>query len=154
MRIGIGFDVHRLVKGRRLILGGVEIPYPKGLLGWSDGDVLCHAIADALLSASSLPDIGRCFPPQDPRFKDISSLSILSQVSKMLEERNYKIINIDSVVICEEPKIAPYVEEMRKKTSEVLKIPPSKINVKGKTAEKLFLVNPEGMASISVALIE
>lgn len=154
MRIGIGFDVHRLVEGRRLILGGVEVPYPKGLLGWSDGDVLCHAIADALLGAASLPDIGKCFPPQDPRFKDISSLSILSKVLRMLEEKNHKIINIDSVVICDEPKIAPYTAKIKEELSRVLKVSTSEINVKGKTTEKLFLINPEGIVSISVALIE
>lgn len=154
MRVGIGFDVHKLIEGRKLILGGVEIPYPKGLLGWSDGDVLCHSIADALLGAASLPDIGKCFPPQDLKFKDISSLSILSRVLKMLEEKTYGIINIDAVVICEEPKIGSYTEEMIEKLSAVLKIPAAKVNIKGKTTEKLFLNNPEGIAAISVALIE
>lgn len=154
MRVGIGFDVHKLIEGRKLILGGVEIPYPKGLLGWSDGDALCHSIADALLGAASLPDIGKCFPPKDPKFKDISSLSILAQVQKMLKDKNYGIINVDSVVICEEPKIGTYTEEMRKKISSALKISGSAVNIKGKTTEKLFLVSPEGIATLSIALIE
>ena len=114
MRVGMGYDVHRLVEGRKLILGGVEIPYEKGLLGHSDADVLIHAIMDALLGAAALGDIGKHFPDTDPRYKGISSVELLKQVAELLDENNYVIENIDATVIAQRPKLRPYMEEMNK----------------------------------------
>jgi len=155
MRIGTGFDVHRLVEGRKLILGGVEIPFALGLAGHSDADVLLHAIMDALLGAAGLPDIGKLFPDRDPAYEGISSLELTRRVAEKLAAAGYRIGNIDATVICERPKIAPYTEEMCRRTAEVLGIDPACINVKGTTTEKLgFTGRGEGIAAEAVCLLE
>jgi 2-C-methyl-D-erythritol 2,4-cyclodiphosphate synthase len=155
MRIGIGYDIHPLIKGRHLILGGVLVNYNKGLLGYSDGDVLTHAIMDALLGAASLRDIGNQFPQDNPQYKDISSLTLLGSVNKMLKEMNYSIANIDSVVIAEAPKIAPYISEMCKYISETLSITTNQVMIKATTNEKLgHLGKGKGIAAYAVALLE
>lgn len=155
MRIGTGYDVHRLVPGRRLVLGGLEIPYPKGLLGHSDADVLLHAVSDALLGAAALGDIGKHFPDSDPRFEGISSLQLLKEVAIKLQERNYKIVNIDATVIAQEPRLAPYIEDMRSNIIEVLDLSSDQINIKATTTEGLGLTGrKEGIAAQAVALIE
>lgn len=137
MRIGNGFDIHRLVEGRRLILGGVEIPHDRGIEGHSDGDVLTHAIIDALLGASAQGNIGTWFPPTDPAIKGISSFQMLAEVVKKLKELKYTIANVDSVIVCEQPKLSPYYEAMRLSLSTVLGISVDQISVKATTAEKL-----------------
>ncbi len=137
MKVGIGFDIHPLVEGRKLILGGVNVPFEKGLLGHSDGDVLIHSIADAILGAASLGDIGKYFPDKDLRWKDISSLKILEKVKEMIREKGLKINNIDTTLICERPSLSPFREEMVKKISSTLEISTESINVKFKTAEGL-----------------
>ena len=121
MRVGMGYDVHRLVEDRKLIIGGVEIPYEKGLLGHSDADVLLHAIMDALLGAAALGDIGKHFPDNDDRYKGISSLELLRQVGKLLDEKNYVIENIDATIIAQKPKMRPYIDEMRKNIADTIK---------------------------------
>ncbi|RKY04164.1 2-C-methyl-D-erythritol 2,4-cyclodiphosphate synthase, partial [Candidatus Poribacteria bacterium] len=133
-RVGVGYDIHKLVEGRRLVIGGVEIPYEKGLLGHSDADVLLHAISDALLGAASLGDIGTHFPDTDPRFKDIPSSHILERVYEMIADR-FEIRNVDSVVIAERPKLAPYIDRMRANIAELLRIDPGRVSVKAKTNE-------------------
>lgn len=153
-RIGTGFDVHRLTEGRRLVLGGVEIPYEKGLAGHSDADVLTHAVMDALLGAAGLGDIGLHFPDSDPAYEGISSLVLLDQVREKLGEAFYEIGNIDVTVICQAPRIRPYVEEMRDKLAQVLGIDPDRINIKGTTTEELgFPGRGEGIACEAVACI-
>ena len=155
MRIGTGVDVHRLVEGRKLILGGVEIPFALGLAGHSDADVLLHAIMDALLGAAGLPDIGKLFPDRDPAYEGISSLELTRRVAEKLAAAGYRVGNIDATVICERPKIAPYTEEMCRRTAEVLGIDPACINVKGTTTEKLgFTGRGEGIAAEAVCLLE
>jgi 2-C-methyl-D-erythritol 2,4-cyclodiphosphate synthase len=155
MRIGIGFDVHRFVKGRDLLLGGVKIPHEEGLEGHSDADVLIHAIIDALLGALSLGDIGKHFPPSDQRYKGISSLKLLEKVSLIIEGEGYKVGNIDSVVIAEEPKISTYTEEMRGAIASALGIESSRVSVKGTTSERLgFTGRGEGIAAKAVALLD
>ena len=135
MRVGIGYDIHRLVEGRRLILGGVEIPFKKGLLGHSDGDVLLHALCDALLGAAGKGDIGQHFPDTDPSYKDISSLVLLEKVKTII--KGYEISNIDSIIIAQEPKLASYLEKMKMNIAKVLKIDKYKINIKVTTTEGL-----------------
>ena len=130
MRIGHGYDVHRLVENRKLIIGGVDIPYQFGLLGHSDADVLLHAISDALLGAAALGDIGRHFPDNDPQYKDIDSLILLKEVSKLLEEKTYIIENIDATIVAQRPKLAPYIDNMRENISKVLNISMTQINIK------------------------
>lgn len=137
MRIGQGYDVHKLVEGRRLILGGVDIPYEKGLLGHSDADVLVHAVMDALLGAAALGDIGKLFPDTDPAYKDISSIKLLEHVGKLLEEKGYVIENIDATVVAQRPKLAPYREEMRENMARALHIEKDQIGVKATTEEGL-----------------
>ena len=155
MRIGSGYDVHRLAEGRKLILGGVEIPYEKGLLGHSDADVLVHAVMDALLGAAAMGDIGRHFPDNDEQYKNISSLLLLEKVSLLLKERGYNTINIDATVIAQKPKLAPYIEQMVKNMADVLGVPCDSINVKATTEEGLgFTVSGEGIAAQAVCLIE
>lgn len=155
LRIGIGYDIHKLIVNRKLILGGVEIPYIKGLLGHSDADVLCHAIADALLGAAALGDIGKHFPDTDPRFKDISSLIILKQVGKMLQEINYSIVNIDSTIILQQPRINPYIKRMRENIANNLNIEINQISVKATTNEELDAIGEgEGAACYAVVLIK
>lgn len=154
MKIGIGYDVHKLVEDRKLIVGGVEIPYEKGLLGWSDGDVLLHAIIDAILGALGEGDIGKHFPPGDANYKGISSLKLLEFVRELLRNRGYAINNIDSTIVAEEPKFAPYIGEMQKTISAALDIPEAIVNVKGKTEEKLgFTGTKKGMKAYAVCLI-
>lgn len=137
MRIGQGFDIHRLVENRDLILGGVRIPYKKGLLGHSDADVLIHAIIDSIFGAMNIGDIGEHFPDTDPRYKNISSLELLKLTGELSDKKGYKIINIDSTVICEEPKLLNYKKEMKKNISNALKISEDDISIKAKTKEKL-----------------
>ena len=155
MRIGSGYDVHRLAEGRKLILGGVEIPYEKGLLGHSDADVLVHAVMDALLGAAAMGDIGRHFPDNDEQYKNISSLLLVEKVSLLLKERGYTTINIDATVIAQRPKLAPYIEQMVKNMADVLGVPCDSINVKATTEEGLgFTGSGEGIAAQAVCLIE
>ena len=154
MRIGTGYDVHKLVEGRKLIMGGVEIPHEKGFLGHSDADVLAHAIMDALLGAAALGDIGKHFPDSDDQYRDISSLKLLAQVKKLLEENYYNIGNIDVTLIAQRPKISPYIDEMRNNLSEVLELDRTRINIKGTTTEKLgFTGREEGIACEAVCSI-
>lgn len=155
VRIGTGYDVHRLAEGRKLVLGGVYIPYEKGLLGHSDADVLIHAIMDALLGAAALYDIGYHFPDSDPKYKGISSIELLCHVKKLLEENSYSIGNIDATVIAQNPKISPYREQMRENIAAALDIPVSKINIKATTEEGLgFTGAGKGIAAQAVALLE
>lgn len=155
MRVGIGYDVHRLVEGRPLVLGGMEIPYPEGLLGHSDADVLVHAIMDALLGAAGAGDIGRHFPDSDGRYKGISSLLLLSRVGDILREKGLEIVNIDSVMIAQAPKLAPYIEGMCLKLAETLGLRPGQVNVKATTTEGLgFTGTGEGMAAQAVAMVK
>lgn len=155
MRIGNGYDVHKLVEGRKLILGGVEIPYEKGLLGHSDADVLIHAIMDALLGACALGDIGKLFPDTSADFKDISSIFLLKKVNRVLKKENYAIINIDSIVAAQSPKLAPYINIMRKNIADALETDIENISVKATTTEKLgFEGRGEGISSYAVCLIE
>jgi len=155
MRIGIGFDVHQLVEGRKLILGGVTIPFEKGLLGHSDADVLVHAINDALLGACALGDIGKHFPDTDPAYKDISSIKLLKRVKNLLSVHGYKVVNIDSVICAERPKLAPYIDEIRKNIAETLSIAVDRVSVKATTTEGLgFEGKGEGISAQAVCLIE
>ncbi|MDR2903056.1 MAG: 2-C-methyl-D-erythritol 2,4-cyclodiphosphate synthase [Clostridiales bacterium] len=157
MRIGIGYDVHAFAENRKLILGGVDIPFEKGLLGHSDADVLTHAVIDALLGAAGLGDIGRLFPDSDVAYKDISSLSLLRRAGEIIEEKGYRIGNIDAVVIMQKPKIAAYIEIMEKNLSMALGILPEDrlINVKATTEEGLgFTGRSEGIAAKAVCLLE
>ena len=154
-RIGSGYDAHRLKIGRPLFLGGVRVPYSKGLEGHSDADVLLHAIVDSLLGAAALPDIGSYFSNRDPRWKNVSSLVFLKEVSKILSQKKIKIVNIDSILISEEPKIAPYIPEMKEKIARSLKIKISQIGIKASTNEKMgFVGRKEGMAATALALIQ
>lgn len=155
MRIGSGYDVHRLVEGRKLILGGVEIPHNLGLLGHSDADVLLHAICDALLGAAGLGDIGRHFPDSDSRYKGIKSLLLLEQVSQKLKAAGFVIVNIDSTIVAQEPRLAPYIDEMRVNIAGALDLNPDQVNVKATTTEHLgFEGRKEGISAQAVALIE
>ena len=155
MRIGNGYDVHKLVEGRKLILGGVEIPYEKGLLGHSDADVLVHAIMDALLGALAKGDIGKLFPDSSAEFKDISSILLLKKVNEVLKKENYTIINIDSIVAAQAPKLAPHIEQMRKNIADALETDIANISVKATTTEKLgFEGRGEGISSYAVCLLE
>ena len=155
MRIGQGYDVHRLKEGRKLIIGGVEIPYEKGLDGHSDADVLLHAIMDALLGAAALGDIGLLFPDTDAQFAGADSLKLLQKVKDVLDERGYSICNIDATVIAQEPKLRPYIDLMRQNIAEVLKIDVSQVSVKVTTEEHLgFTGRKEGIASQAIVLID
>jgi 2-C-methyl-D-erythritol 2,4-cyclodiphosphate synthase len=154
MRIGMGYDVHKLVEGRKLILGGVEIPYEKGLLGHSDADVLVHAIMDALLGAAALGDIGKHFPDTDPQYEGISSILLLEHVGKLLEEHMYIIENIDATVIAQRPKLAPYREQMVENIAKALNISKSQVCVKATTEEGLgFTGRGEGISSQAITLL-
>lgn len=154
VRIGSGFDVHRLVEGRELILGGVKIDSPVGLLGHSDADVLTHSLCDAILGALGLGDIGEHYPDLDPRFKGVSSLALLADVAEKMKQRNYEIINCDLTLIAETPKISPYKEEIKKTLSDVLKVDINRINLKATTCEGLgFVGRREGVAAMSSVLI-
>jgi 2-C-methyl-D-erythritol 2,4-cyclodiphosphate synthase len=155
MRIGMGYDVHRLVHERQLIIGGVEIKYEKGLLGHSDADVLLHAIMDSLLGAASLGDIGKHFPDTDIKYKGISSLLLLEEVGKLVKEKGYEIENIDSTIIAQKPKMAPYISTMVENISNALSISKDKVNVKATTEEGLgFTGTGEGISSQSICLLK
>ena len=155
MRIGQGYDVHRLKEGRKLIIGGVEIPYEKGLDGHSDADVLLHAIMDALLGAAALGDIGLLFPDTDERFSGANSLKLLQKVKDVLDEKGYSICNIDATVIAQEPKLRPYIDLMRQNIAEALKMDVSQVSVKATTEEHLgFTGRKEGIASQAIVLID
>jgi len=155
MRVGVGYDVHPLVSGRRLVLGGVEIPFDKGLDGHSDADVLVHAIIDALLGATGLGDIGIHFPSSDPRYKDISSVSLLRQVISLLRAQGWLVCNVDASVVAEQPRLTPFISEMRAIISEALGIDAGQVGVKSTTSKGLgFLGKGEGIAAHAVALVE
>lgn len=151
----MGYDVHRLVEGRKLILGGVEIPYEKGLLGHSDADVLLHAVMDALLGAAALGDIGKHFPDTDPAYKGISSIRLLEHVGRLIEDELYVVGNIDATIIAQRPKMVPYIEQMRGNIAQALRIDISQVNVKATTEEGLgFTGSGEGISSQAVACLE
>lgn len=153
-RIGIGYDIHRLVEGRKLILGGVEIPFEKGLLGHSDSDVLSHAICDALLGAAALGDIGTHFPDTDPRWAGASSLDFLARVVELLTDGGYRILNIDATVMAERPKLRPHIEDMRARLASVLVIDIDRINVKAKTNEGLDSIGRgEAIAAQAIVIL-
>lgn len=154
MRVGLGYDVHRLVEDRDLILGGVKIPYELGLLGHSDADVLIHAIIDSLLGATALGDIGKHFPDTDPKYKGISSITLLKEVGKLLEKNNYKIGNIDATIIAQKPKMAPHIEQMRHNIADALNIDFNQVNVKATTEEGLgFTGEGLGISSQCICLV-
>lgn len=155
MRIGNGYDVHSLVEGRKLIIGGVEIPHKKGLLGHSDADVAVHAIMDSLLGAIAMRDIGHHFPDNDNKYKDIDSLVLLEKVVDILKNEGYKIINVDCTIAAQKPKLSPYIDEMRENISRVLKIDIGAVSVKATTTERLgFVGREEGIEAYCVSLIE
>ena len=155
MRIGHGYDVHRLVEGRKLIIGGVEIPYEKGLLGHSDADVLTHAVMDAMLGAAALGDIGKHFPDSDERYKGADSIALMEHVTNLLKGRGYKVGNIDCTIIAQRPKLAPYIPLMKKRLAEAAGVDEDCVNVKATTEEGLgFSGEGLGIASHAVALIE
>jgi len=155
MRVGIGCDVHQLVPGRRLVLGGVEIPHNRGLIGWSDADVLTHAVMDALLGAAALGDIGAHFPPGDPQYKNISSLTLLARVKEMLEKKKFRIGNIDATVIAEQPRLSEYIDHMRDALSAALGTAGHRISIKASTSDRLgFTGRGEGVAALAIALLE
>jgi len=155
MRVGIGYDVHPLTSGRRLVLGGVDIPFNKGLSGWSDADVLAHAIMDALLGAAALGDIGSHFPPGEPQYKDISSLTLLKRVGDKLAENSWQIVNVDATIVAEQPKLRDFIDQMRQQLSQTLGIALSQVGVKASTSARLgFVGRGEGIAACAVALIE
>lgn len=155
MRIGIGYDVHKLVEDRKLIIGGIEIPYERGLLGHSDADVLIHAIMDAILGALALRDIGYHFPDNDNKYKDIDSKVLLSKVYEIMKSKNYKIGNIDSVVECQAPKLASHIDDMRKTIADILKTDIDNVSIKATTTERLgFVGRGEGISSEAVVLLE
>lgn len=155
LRIGNGYDVHVLTEGRKLILGGVEIPHTKGVLGHSDGDVLVHAIMDAMLGALALGDIGQHFPDTDMQYKNIDSMLLLSKVKELIYSKGYKIINLDSIIVLQKPKVKPYIEIMRKRIAEVLELEIEQVSVKATTEEKLgFTGDESGVKSYCVVLLE
>lgn len=155
LRIGNGYDVHRLVEGRKLILGGVEIPHLKGVLGHSDGDVLIHAIMDALLGSLALGDIGQHFPDTSKEYKDIDSMILLEKVFNLIKDRGYKVVNLDSVIVAQNPKLKPYLNQMREKISKALETEISNVSVKATTEEKLgFTGSEEGIKSYCVVLLQ
>ena len=154
-RIGNGYDVHRLIKGRKLILGGVDIPHGLGLDGNSDADVLCHALCDSLLGASGAGDLGKYFPDTDNKWKGVSSLVLLEKSGELVAERGFQISNIDTTIVAQQPKIGPHIESMTTNISETLKIDPTQINIKATTTERLgFTGREEGIAAYAVALLQ
>ncbi|MBE5940348.1 MAG: 2-C-methyl-D-erythritol 2,4-cyclodiphosphate synthase [Lachnospiraceae bacterium] len=155
MRVGLGYDVHKLAENRKLIIGGVEIPYEKGLLGHSDADVLVHAIMDSLLGAAALGDIGKHFPDTDEKYKGISSIKLLKYVGELLKENGYSIVNIDSIIIAQRPKMASHIPTMRENMAKALGIDVSQVNVKATTEEGLgFTGTGEGISSQAISLLE
>jgi 2-C-methyl-D-erythritol 2,4-cyclodiphosphate synthase len=155
MRIGIGYDIHRLVAGRSLILGGVSIDHDKGLLGHSDADVLIHAICDALLGAAGMGDIGSHFPDNDPGYKNISSLKLLSQTCRLLTDKGYRIVNLDATILAESPKLAPHRQKMQTILAGTMNISASDINIKATTTEGLGVIGKgEGISAVCIAMID
>lgn len=155
VRVGVGYDVHSLTPGRRLVLGGVEIPFDRGLDGWSDADVLTHAVIDALLGAAALGDIGSHFPPGEPQYKGISSLTLLAVVKDKLAENGWQVDNIDATIVAEKPELREFIDGMRKQLSQVLGVAMGQVSVKASTSEGLgFVGRGEGIAAHAVALIE
>ncbi len=155
MRIGQGFDIHALVVGRKLIIGGVEIPYERGLAGHSDADVLIHAICDALIGAAGLGDIGTLFPDTDPRYQGVDSRNLLREVSDLLETGNFRVLNVDATIIAQAPKMAPHIGRMRENIAADLGLSATDVNIKAKTAERLgALGRGEGIAAEAIALID
>jgi 2-C-methyl-D-erythritol 2,4-cyclodiphosphate synthase len=155
MRVGIGYDVHPLVEGRKLILGGLDIPFAKGLSGHSDADVLTHAVMDALLGACALGDIGTHFPPSDPQYKGISSLLLLERVRDLLQHNGWKVGNVDATVVAEKPRLAPFMDEIRRRLARALGIEVGRISVKATTSEKLGAVGRgEGISALAIAAVE
>ena len=154
-RIGNGYDVHRLVKGRKLILGGVDIPHSLGLDGHSDADVLCHALCDSLLGASGAGDLGKYFPDTDNKWKGVSSLVLLEKSGELIAERGYEIANIDTTIVAQQPKLGPHIESMTTNIAEILKINSHQVNIKATTTEYLgFTGREEGIAAYAVALLQ
>jgi len=155
MRVGLGYDVHRLVEDRKLILGGIDIPFERGLLGHSDADVLIHAICDALLGAAGLGDIGVHFPDTDPAYKDISSIKILRKTFQMVRSKGFSVVNIDTVIFAEIPKLSPYRQSMQTTLAAAMELEPQRINIKATTTEGLGMIGQgEGIGAMCVALIE
>ncbi|GAH97499.1 unnamed protein product [marine sediment metagenome] len=155
LRVGIGYDVHPLTSGRRLVLGGIDIPFAQGLSGWSDADVLSHAIIDALLGAAALGDIGSHFPPGEPQYKDISSLALLERTRDKLLAHGWQIVNVDATIVAEKPKLGDFIYQMRQQVSQTLGIDTSQVSVKASTSAQLGSIGRgEGMAACAVALIE
>jgi len=155
MRIGIGYDIHRLVTDRKLTLGGVEIPFSKGLLGHSDADVLVHAVCDALLGAAGMGDIGLHFPDTDPRYKDVSSLVLLAEVNEMVRNQGFTIQNVDTIIFAENPKISPFRISMQQNLAAAIEVEPNCVNIKATTTEGLGIIGKgEGIGAMSVVLIE
>ena len=154
MRVGIGYDSHPLVQGRKLVLGGVEIPSDRGLLGWSDADVATHSIIDALCGAADLGDIGTQFPPEESEYKGISSLLLLGQVSEMVQAKGYEVVNIDTTIVAQSPRLSQFIPGMRDNISQVLGLEPARVTIKATTTNGLgFVGREEGIASQSVALV-
>ncbi len=155
MRVGLGYDAHRLVAGRLLILGGVEIPYHLGLMGHSDADVLTHAIGDALLGAVGAGDLGTHFPDSDQAYKDISSLVLLAKIVDLVQQRGFRPVNVDATVVAEKPRLAPYIQDMKAKLAPILGLTPDAVNLKATTTEQMgFTGRGEGMAAYAVVLVE
>jgi 2-C-methyl-D-erythritol 2,4-cyclodiphosphate synthase len=155
LRVGIGYDVHSLTPGRRLVLGGIDIPFDKGLSGWSDADVLIHAIIDALLGAAALGDIGSHFPPGDPQYKDISSLILLERIRDKLAENGWQVNNVDATIVAERPKLRDFIDRMRQQLCQTLGINTSRVSVKASTSDQLgFAGRGEGIAAYAVATLE
>lgn len=155
MRVGIGYDVHKLVEGRNLIMGGVNIPYEKGLLGHSDADVLVHAVMDALLGAAALGDIGKLYPDSDSRYKGADSIELLRDVTIRLQAAGYRIVNVDAVIIAQKPKMAPHIYEMRQNIADAMRVGVFDVGIKATTTEGLgFCGTGEGIAAQAVAMIE
>ncbi len=155
LRIGIGYDVHALAAGRRLVLGGIEIPFDRGLSGWSDADVLTHAIMDALLGAAALGDIGRHFPPGDPQFKDISSLKLLVKVKDLLAANGWQVGNIDTTIVAERPRLSEHINRMRENLCQTLEVNVEQVSVKASTSDGLgFAGRGEGIAALAVAALK
>lgn len=155
MRAGIGYDSHRFAQGRPLILGGVDIPFGQGLAGHSDADAVAHAVTDALLGAAGLGDIGTHFPPEDERYRDADSIQLLAAAARLIEQRNYQVVNVDVTVVCETPRIGPHVPAMRERLAQALDVSPDAVSVKGKTNERMgWIGRGEGIAAMAVALID
>ena len=155
LRVGIGYDVHALTAGRKLVLGGVEVPFELGLNGWSDADVLTHAVMDALLGAAALGDIGRHFPPGDPQYEGISSLTLLAKVKELLAEKGWQVNNLDATIIAERPRLSDYINDMREKLCQALGIDMERVSVKASTSDGLgFTGRGEGIAALAVAALK